>query len=79
MGPVNSVRKQCTTDIAAHTLSLSVCLHCVGVPHRRPEDVRRLGERLAFWETQSVEPYAVDRSCGEGAPRGVPPAWSPWC
>ena len=48
----------------------------------QPQDVRRLGARLAHWEAQSVEPYAlngIDRTCGEGKPHGDPPAWSPWC
>ena len=49
---------------------------------KRPADVKRLASRLAFWEAQSVEPYAqdaIDPSCGEGKPHGSPPAWSPWC
>ena len=49
---------------------------------KRPADVKRLAARLAFWEAQSVEPYAqgaIDPSCGEGKPQGTPPAWVPWC
>ena len=45
-------------------------------------DVKRLAARLAFWEAQSVPPYAqdaIDPSCGEGTPQGTPPAWGPWC
>ena len=49
---------------------------------KRPDDVKRLAARLAFWEAQSVPPYAqdaIDPSCGEGKPQGTPPAWGPWC
>lgn len=48
----------------------------------RPDDVARLATRLAWWEAQSVDPYAMhakDASCGEGKPHGNPKAWSPWC
>lgn len=49
---------------------------------KRPSDVQKLGERLAYWEAQSVPPYALqgrEMSCGEGKPHGKPLAWSPWC
>lgn len=48
----------------------------------RPEDVKRLTERLAVWEAESVPPYAevgIEKPCGEGEPHGNPLAWSPWC
>merc|ERR1719253_1968737 len=48
----------------------------------RPDDVQRLLKRLAFWEAQSVPPYALqgkEANCGDGKPHGNPPAWSPWC
>lgn len=48
-----------------------------------PDAVKKLGARLAYWEAQSVPPYAlsgIDTSCGEGKPLGSsPPAWNPWC
>jgi len=48
----------------------------------RPDDVTRLVARLAYWETLSVPPYAlqgIDRECGQGTPHGQPAAWYPWC
>ena len=49
----------------------------------RPELVTPLLERLAFWEQQSVPPYAETMDaerCGEGKPQGPdPPHWDFWC
>lgn len=35
--------------------------------------------RLDYWEAQSLPPYPVDKSCGEGKPQGTPPHWDSWC
>eukprot|EP01065_Artemidia_motanka_P039729 TRINITY_DN4891_c0_g1_i1.p1 TRINITY_DN4891_c0_g1~~TRINITY_DN4891_c0_g1_i1.p1 ORF type:complete len:505 (+),score=170.84 TRINITY_DN4891_c0_g1_i1:72-1586(+) len=48
----------------------------------RPDDVKRLADRLAYWEAQSVVPYrenGIDAECGVGKPHGTPPHWDPWC
>merc|ERR1712217_767916 len=47
-----------------------------------PADVKRLAERLAYWEALSVPPCSelgIETSCGEGKPEGKPAAWNPWC
>jgi hypothetical protein len=57
----------------------------------QPNDLKAVLARLDYWESQSVEPYAVngaDRSCGDGkpqtgatagAPAGSPAHWDVWC
>jgi arylsulfatase A-like enzyme len=52
------------------------------VARSRPQDVKRLAARLAYWEALSVPPYAdfaIEQSCGKGSALGNPAAWSPWC
>eukprot|EP00051_Salpingoeca_urceolata_P028091 m.484938 g.484938 ORF g.484938 m.484938 type:complete len:538 (-) comp23603_c0_seq1:252-1865(-) len=45
----------------------------------RPHEFQKLLSRMAFWEAQSVPPYSVEKSCGEGKPQGTPPHWDVWC